>query len=103
MSCIEPGTLCYLVRSGDPAFLGRVVEVLTPARPQPDGVLYHTVDAGWLRDIYGEREVIALPSQLRPIAGPPGGREGLSADSDALPGSNQTFSVSSGNSRVRTP
>lgn len=89
---IGPGSLCYLVRSCDPAFLGRVVEVLTPALPQPDGVLHHTVDAGWLRDIFGEIEVIALPSQLRPIAGPAGGGEVLSDDRTAVPRSTQSLS-----------
>jgi len=90
---IEPGTICWLLSCSDPEIHGRVVEVLTPALPQPDdGLLYHTIDAEWLRDIYGEREVIALPSQLRPIAGPAGGEEVLSAERTAAPRRTNIFS-----------
>ena len=62
---IRPGTLCYLVRLNESPFNGRVVEVIAAGDD-----CWLRIDAAWLREIYGDREVMAKPPNLRPIAGP---------------------------------
>lgn len=70
---IRPGTICFLVnlRAEWSTDNGKVVEVLTPAvHDGDDGSLRHRVDSEWLRERFGDREVLARPDQLKPIAGP---------------------------------
>lgn len=68
---IAPGTPCFLVRLVEHPFSGRVVEVTGPPMTDPDDfIVRQRVDAQWLRDLYGDREVSAPPENLRPIAGP---------------------------------
>lgn len=71
---IQPGALCYIIRT-NPAnarLIGHVVEVISMARPMPvlDGEAMHEITSPWLRAAIPRAFFFAAPSQLCPIAPP---------------------------------
>jgi hypothetical protein len=74
-----PGTVCYYAGLLEFPFNGRVVEVV--AIELADDGLWHVVDADWLAEIFGERDVLVRAENLRPIAGP---TKALTSDAPAV-------------------
>lgn len=69
MKPIAIGTLCYLV--GVECFSGFVVEVVSLLKfCEDDHSARHRVDAQWLHEYFGNRDVLVRPQNLRPIADP---------------------------------
>lgn len=65
---IPVGTVCYCVGLLEFPFSGRVVSVV--AIELADDGLWHVVDADWLAEIFGDRDVLVRAENLRPICGP---------------------------------
>lgn len=67
---IPLGTVCYFTGCREMAdFNGRTVEIVGHELDQ-DGIAWHVLDAAWLREEFGERDVTAQACNLQPITGP---------------------------------
>lgn len=68
---IQLGTACYLVRNAEFAWLnGRVAEVVDYYDVDQDGAVWHVLAAPWIREVFGDRLVLAREGNLRPICPP---------------------------------